>query len=379
MIKEIKNKKLYNFPKNLSKKDYENTVSLIVDEFSRNDMVHSVFLMGDNWLPGISDIDIIVVYRGITDKNITLNKRKWPDDLKNIAIDIIEYDIQSFKKIRLIYPSYYKLNLIYGEDINLNDNLEKISEEELKILKASFAVDYIINKLFIYPYSLKGDINVSRQLLILHSFRFTQQLVEEISGIKINNDFSVKIDLMRKEWFSLSKEDQEKRIKKCIENSFDFISEIVTNLDSFLRNSFEKKEFREELSFRPPNLNILGTNKWDTNLFLNSLKHKRIKMPFSGKYLEKYNLIVPNSFFIIFRIYTKGTGSYSKWFKRFINKNTFKLNVESNGVLERGNAMNSLPKIKDGRLLTNLTLQYGFNNQPLFKEVIKNKIVNIFT
>jgi len=54
---------LTNLPQKLSRTDYQDVVKLAVKDLVGNKDIASIYLMGKNWQPGISDMDIIVVYK----------------------------------------------------------------------------------------------------------------------------------------------------------------------------------------------------------------------------------------------------------------------------------------------------------------------------
>src|SRR3989344_4661375 len=97
---------LYNFPKPLTQKDYEEVCRQIVADVKRQENIASVYLTGGQWLPGISDLDIIIVYDpSILVKNIIKLPWELSKEAKSIFIHRYEnYNLNSFPWHAYISP-----------------------------------------------------------------------------------------------------------------------------------------------------------------------------------------------------------------------------------------------------------------------------------
>src|SRR3989344_4428956 len=87
-------RKYLNLPKFLKKEDYEECCRLVVDDATTNPTVRAVYLMGGEWCPGISDLDIVVVYKD----NITPISMKSPWSLSEKAKFIFTHRYLSFNE-----------------------------------------------------------------------------------------------------------------------------------------------------------------------------------------------------------------------------------------------------------------------------------------
>jgi hypothetical protein len=369
------NLQFHNFPKKFDKKDYEEVVHLAVSDLKRNPDVASIYLMGDNWTPGISDMDIIVVYKN----NIKSVNYKNPKELSDkseyiFTHDYINYDEESFKHMRFIYPSKYQLVHLYGKEIDVLNPEDFLSENEIRDLKASFVVDCIVNKLLSFPLYFKDNVDTrNRALLWMYSFVYTKKITEEVLGREIKSDFPEMILKLRKNFFDMNTNEIEKLLRNTTEEGFKLTIKLIEEINIFLVNRFGADKLGGQLKFESSNIELTSVKNWDKGLFLDSIKVGIIKKPL---FLKQLKAAVPQSFFFVFKIYSSGNGVYSQWFKKMLNSNRIK--VESSGIQKRTEFLNKLPVLENGRILTNTTLQYGFNSRNILKEKFKIFLINFF-
>lgn len=375
MKNNFENLQFYNFPKKMGRRDYEDVVALAVSDLKKNPDVVSLYLMGDKWVPGISDMDIIAVYKnGVRKKH-----KNHPKNLSETADyifthDYISYDEESFKRMKYIYPSKYTLQILYGKDIFLQNPEDFLSESEVNNLKASFVVDCLTNKLLSFPLYFNDKIDIrEKALLWMHSFIYTKKITEEVIGKNINSEFPETVLNLRERCFVTQKKEFETLSEKAIKEGFNLVVNLTKEMDVFLKNKLGIKKYSKNPIFESISLKLKGIEDWDEGVFLNGIKIKKIEKPI---FIKQVEMFIPESFFGIFDIYASGSGVYSKWFKSMLNYK-IKSFEKHRGIMERVDYLNKLPILADGRVLTNTTLQYGFNTKSIMKDKIKSLLIKI--
>ena len=114
----IKNYHFYNLPIPFKKKDYWDTCNLIEKKLKDNKNIESVYLqLGDKgeWVPGISDLDIILVYKDSIDLSIgIISPWSLSDSAKYIFIhNYGTYDKESFENLFYMLINLFLLNYSY--------------------------------------------------------------------------------------------------------------------------------------------------------------------------------------------------------------------------------------------------------------------------
>jgi len=377
----FKELKFYNLPKKLTEKDYQEMISLAIQDLKKNPEIVAAYLMGKDWLPGISDVDLIVVYK---DNSLAIHQPA-PFSLSAKAKHIFthiyyHFSLTSFKDIYYIMPAKYNLYHLFGQEVPFSNPQKDLSEKEYHCLKASFILDCLVNKLLPSFYIFKKDINVRRALLWLHSIIYTIALTEEIINKKIKTDFPEKIKSLRNNWFFEKKDKNLKLLSENLEDTFNLIPEIVKELDKFLRVTFNLASYPEKLLFNSPSFYLFGVTNWHKEKFFKESQYNKIKIPFLRKVLKQYKLALPNSFFSIFKIYGQGQGQglYSQWFKQFLSPSVFDFKNSSQAINKRVQIFNQAPVVKDKEILLKTLLQYGFHTANFKKEKLKVKIISSF-
>ncbi len=210
MINSNLNKaELFNFPKRLKKTDYENLCNLVVADLKSNPDIIAVYLAGSNWIPGISDLDIIVVYKNKRENKYNI-KSPWAfsKEAEYIFMHVYEnYTETSFRDLQYLLPKFNKIKLLYGFPVSFRVPEEELNGVEYKWLQASFIFDFLINKLLwtLFRHHLENKINVRDTIVVISSLIYTISMAEKITNSKIETDFSQKISSLRNDWFANSR------------------------------------------------------------------------------------------------------------------------------------------------------------------------------
>ncbi len=233
--------RFHNFPKRISKKDYE----VVIEDISKGfgSIAHSLYMWGSISEPGISDLDILVVLKDSI-KSIPLKHKSIYFMDKNTRYIVVHPFIISnthiAEKMPYIYPDG-KFTKVYGEDLNFITP----NANELKNLRISLLNDIIIRHLprdFLHILN-SGKVNVRDLLLRLKSLTYSIKLYNLATGKEIKNSEKYKNSILdlRKNWFSLSQEEQEKRIVDLFNLGLNISLGIVYGFNGYL----EKKKLAD--------------------------------------------------------------------------------------------------------------------------------------
>lgn len=230
--------KFYNLPKRRVLEDYEELAGYLVDRYCKIKGLVSIYEWGDVSDPGISDMDLIFVFKEKKASSMPLFKRGFymlNRERRYTARHPFFYiDEPSFKDIRYVYPEA-TFKLIYGKDVKIKD----ISSKCFYFSNMALLNDIIIRH---YPrdfleQSLKRSINVRDTLLRLNSLKYSIMALEMLTKGKSEwNDELKKISFLRKNW--LRESDFESLIS-CVNDATDITMDLISRFRDFLvKNDF---------------------------------------------------------------------------------------------------------------------------------------------
>ncbi len=194
----------YNIPKKYSVDDYKEAVSFIIRKYSKVVGLTSIYNWGGSLTPGISDLDIIFVFKNGKIPAMPLSKRIFyilNDKNRYIARHPFFYiDEQSFQNIRYIYPDS-KFALLHGKNIRI----KKPSRRDVNLSRIALVSDITMRH---YPrdfleQEIIKNVNARDMLLRLNSLKYSIRTMELITKVK-NKGFANKvkqIEELRRNWF----------------------------------------------------------------------------------------------------------------------------------------------------------------------------------
>jgi len=322
---------LYNFPKSLTRNDYEEVCQLAVNNLKKNRYVLGAYLLGDNWLPGISDLDIAVVYKASRMGNIGLMP-PWLLSEKAKCIFAHRYEAHNqstFKNLHYLLPRFGKIKYLFGPGFPYLLPEKELSQDENKWLKAIFIFDLLINKLLLlFRYKLKKKIDVRELILFVSSSVYTVKLIEEITNSELKTGFYLKSSQLRSEWFKRNRQENIKSLFDLLEDAEELSLRIIRELDKFLRKEIPDfiREIEDKKFFlRNPRYDLTFSPDWQENIFPKEFEKGMIKFnfPFWGRRedLDSYRLVLPNSLFFFLLAYLKEKGPLSDWLRKGMKTN----------------------------------------------------------
>ena len=188
--------KFIDYPPEISIAEYKNLKSKLTGQLVENDAVLSVYQMGSVRHPGISDLDIICVF-----KNESHCRKNYRNELSAQEKNILTHGIFGIEEKDLAKSMSYNLisNLKFlgGENLGL-DRINIITSDEVK---TQIALEYLVKMLLTINTQVKLKIVKLRAFLLLaKAVEFDLQLLGEQKG-KLH-DLVKKVIAYREKWYS---------------------------------------------------------------------------------------------------------------------------------------------------------------------------------
>lgn len=155
--------KIIDIPKKHTLEDYNNAINKQVDVLSKVEGVTSIYQIGGLSTPGISDIDLVVVFKD--DFRYDLNPRINNDDIANYLFTHGLYGAseQHFQN-SLRFSFFHNFRLLYGENLELTN---PISEQDQSLLKEQIALEFLF-KMYINIAVQKSYNTIKLRSMFLH-------------------------------------------------------------------------------------------------------------------------------------------------------------------------------------------------------------------
>lgn len=299
--------KFIDYPKEISISDYETLTEKIVEKMLANDAVLSLYQMGSIKHPGISDLDIICVF-----KNNSKCLDNFRGNLNFNEKNILTHGIFGIEHVDLKTAMSFNLisNLKYlgGKDLGFNKTI--IFNKQIK---KQIALEYLIKMLITLEAQIKFKIVKIRAFLLLaKAIEFDLQLLNIKDG-KLY-ELVQKVIQFRIDWFSKKLDNKE-------------IADLVLNFNLELKFFLEKELLISRLKLPYNSIKLPGNFKIvkHTNL---EIIHKGFVLPtffspIGKKYINLQNRFNSFEFRVPYDILEENSihDNRFKFFKRMVKKN----------------------------------------------------------
>ncbi len=163
-------------PKYIAPEVYETTIEKMVEVLKREDSIQAIYRLGNVNHPGISDIDIIVVFKN--GSQCQLNPMGSLDELGRYLFthNLFAASEEQFKKV-LPYSFWDNLTCIWGEALVLHSNESRFSEAEEVFYKEQVGLEFL----------QKNHIELSVQKK--YGVIKLRSILQEIKGVRYDLDF----------------------------------------------------------------------------------------------------------------------------------------------------------------------------------------------
>ena len=200
--------KFIGIPKYVNPEVYENTVVKIVDLLKKEHSVKAIYRLGNVNHPGISDLDIVVLFKDGSKCSLNPVDFLDSDDKYLLTHQLFGASEDQFKKV-MTYSFWDNLKCIWGSPIEFGSNQVNHTESELDFYKRQVGLEFL-QKNYI-------ELSVQRKYGVIK----LRSIIQEIKGIRYDLAF---LDVQGLE------------INKCMEH-------FLKRLDHWFESSFDPKEF----------------------------------------------------------------------------------------------------------------------------------------
>jgi hypothetical protein len=232
----MSNKKTYtNYPKKVGNEYYKNVREEIAEYFSKITEVVSVYEYGSVKAPGISDLDLILVFNDScneVDQNL-LNLENIGKNAHDLVVDgtVIKMPESIFNQI--LFFDDLKFSKIYGKDIEYIEP----SETERYYISLVSLIDWLPERILRIKSIFHSEgININNALCVLNSYCYSLIFLNNLIGKSLD---SVKIinetNLLRSKWYSLK--NPELRIYNLLRDSIKVGYKRINDYKYFLISS----------------------------------------------------------------------------------------------------------------------------------------------
>jgi|GEM_PF-2474829 hypothetical protein len=311
----------YAHPVKYGLKDYRCVLDKIRDKAKKTGEILSVYTFGHVGVPGISDIDLIFVLR---------EGSKLPGFLKKNYIDrdsdymvfhpffIITEDIM--KNMRYIYPNSNFVK-IYGKEIEIANP----SKGELKKIKTYLTADVILRHFPVdYLYILLSkSLNVRMILVRLNALGHSFRIFSDISGIKKQSwdDFSKRVENIRKNWFSLDESSREEDVLSLLKDAVYISVDFVGEFGSFLSKDKNNLIGAKAAIFKGNKNRISFVKNWSREKALSRMISHFLKH-------RNFYSILPTAFLRQLCCYSSAEGRLSGYIRKRLNIGCLQCNID---------------------------------------------------
>lgn len=214
------------YPRSVAVSSYDLAIQRMVGKLRQQDGVLSIFQIGNTNNPGISDIDMLVVFEDGVKCNLNPLEGLSKTDRYLFSHSLYGISKTSFSEAHR-YTFFHNYNLLWGEELLLGES--DLSGEEIQVLKTQTALEYLIKMFVSSTVELTYGIVKVRGLL-MHAKALSYDL--EFLNVSAGRLFDLiqTIILWRDHWFE--KKPDKQMVTRWIQ---EFYAELTALLEATLQ------------------------------------------------------------------------------------------------------------------------------------------------
>lgn len=131
--------KFIDLPKPVKRAEYDSLKQRLIDKLDLS-QVESVYQIGSVGHPGISDLDMVVVFKDQVKCSLNPRLGLGPEDTQILTHSLFAGNVDLFQR-SFKYSFFHNYDLLWGKDLRPDT---RISEQDLAILKRQIALEYML-------------------------------------------------------------------------------------------------------------------------------------------------------------------------------------------------------------------------------------------
>ncbi len=358
----------YNRPRFFDRGFYNSAKEKFVERYSLHRDVLSIYLFGQVSVPGISDLDFIVIMKDSLTEALShkYSVKRFSKDLRYIYNETQPFLVTKniYKEFWKIFPMHH-LNRIYGQEINqtIPDELEARPYNLLILIEVCHHFYPVLFLKQLYS----ERINVRYTLLILNALKFPLQLFMETCGVTVDSWIAFMKDVvkLRESWFQKEDQGRYHQMNSTLHAASTVSIDLMDKLNKYIEQEF--------WSYNPDaNTNTTeGFRLWD-KFFIPEFDSSQVLENILDEYKQtgKWRAYLPLTFYYPLFIYSFEAGPVSRHIEKSITdvRDLFMIKDDNlHAVMEdRIRLMNTHGAFyKDNAVKINMVHSYyGYNPNP---------------
>ncbi len=307
-----------NLPQPLAREDYEEVVNAVVEKLKTLSFVKAAYLAGGNWVPGISDIDVILVFFDDHTPHAPVFSPRSVSEKASYCFthNFGTYNEASFRRLFFIIPDLTKLECRLGNEVSPVDPRTELSGEEYEALQSSIIFDLVATKLWkMLLYERAQSIDVRKVLGEFYSLTYTLRLLERIGVVVDEGGYAENITGLRNHWFRRSERENLKLLCESMEHGYRIILHSIEELGRRVANLFPELEKGAPTHFLSGTHHLEFTAMWSAERMRNALQSDCVTV--LGR--TQHHVLLPRSLALYLSVY----GSEATPFGAAIRKRLF--------------------------------------------------------
>lgn len=273
--------KFFNYPKKVDQSFYKNARKTIINYFENDRNLDSIYEYGSVSAPGVSDIDMILVFKKDPSNISKYNFKEIDKDVYDLVANgnVIKMESRTFSSLN--YIDQLNMKLMYGENITQSEVPEKFIFTRELISICDWLPERIKR---IEIATLKSEINISYILGLLHSLIYSIKKVEKFTQeIEGSSYLKQLISDLRLNWYS--KDNPEKLLSEAIIISIEIGLRAIELISKILIKKITLKFWENQYSTSNINvpmhysINLNFSESLEFDSLANYKKNKRIIFP----------------------------------------------------------------------------------------------------
>jgi hypothetical protein len=269
-------------PRYASTEAYTKAIGRMVERLNKYNGTVAIYQIGSVSTPGISDIDMLVVFEDGARCDINPLENLFRDE-EYFFIHRLYGASRSYFNTAQTYTFFHNYNLLWGEDLPVGDT--GLPGHEVQMLKNQIALEYLTKMFITLTVQITYRI-IKVRALLLH----VRGLTYDLDFLNVDSgrlyELVMSMNEMRRNWFNAIPSTQ-------LLN--DWVSEFYAQIEVFLETNLKEKNFYFP---RNANFKIAGNMSLKPSISFGHT-HKGVKLPQSPVlFMKKYfNLMHRFNFF----------------------------------------------------------------------------------